>query len=382
MERSGDSAQLAASSEEKAVPQSLFDAMREMLWVDSPEAARSLTMRLVENLGGQCVEPDDSEALALPIDVSFGVGHPVVPIAPELSVSRILLEKYLPMFVVDMRRILQVHSQIERNQEDATLDTLTQLSNRRVIGRALGRLQVGEVVVMIDLDRFKSINDTFGHEAGDEVLRSFGRTILASLRGRDFAGRFGGEEFIVILPVGTSPEPFLARLQESWVRRRPYDVTFSAGIAEVVDDASQALRDSDAAMYRAKDAGRDQWEWATGEPVLESELSLRSVRGQRATATFVAYSRLEIPEDHEDQYDSAFQNRLRAVDKWPGFIALEVWADRARPTQYSMVSWWATPEDFRKYITSEDHRRSHARIPTGVDRPKAVEFHRYRIVSQ
>ena len=80
--------------------------------------------------------------------------------------------------------------------------------------------------------------------------------------------------------------------------------------------------------------------------------------------------------------EEAFQARLKAVDGWPGFQHLEVWADVARPTEYSMVSWWDTPEAFRAYMQSADHRRSHERVATDEKRPRAVKFRRFRVVAR
>jgi len=378
----GDFESAGSAFTDDTVPQSVFNAMKDLPWILSSEDARAIALNLVENLGGATVDASGVSASAIPIDLSFGCGDAVLPSAPEHSVARMLLELYLPPFVIAVRRMLQLQGEIERNLDDASIDSLTKLSNRRMTSRALGRLQVGEVVLMIDLDHFKSINDSLGHLAGDEVLRAFGHAIHLTLRGRDFAGRYGGEEFVVVLPVNSEPEPFLERLRGMWTQVRPHDITFSAGISVVGAVATTALADSDAAMYRAKNAGRNRWEWATTEAHSDTPPVFRSVRGVREAAQFVAYSRLEVPEGHQDQIDRAFKDRLGAVDAWPGFIALEVWADTRHPTQYSMVSWWTSAELFQDYMKSIDHRRSHDRIPKGDQRPKAIEFVRFRMVSQ
>jgi len=288
MEGDVDTAISKVSPGDDSVPQNLFDAMRELMWIHSPEDARDLAISLVENFGGNVVSADESTSSTMPIDLSFGTGTPMLPSASERSVARMLLEQYLPLFVVDVRRMLQLRSEIERHQEHASLDSLTQLSNRRMTGRALGRLLPGESVLLIDLDHFKTINDSLGHQAGDQVLRTFGRAILSTLRGRDFAGRYGGEEFVVVLPTDSEAEPLLERLRKLWLRIRPYEITFSAGIALVGTNVAAALGESDAAMYRAKSAGRDQWMWATSPTRPDSLPLLRSVRGNRTAAEFVA----------------------------------------------------------------------------------------------
>jgi diguanylate cyclase (GGDEF)-like protein len=120
---------------------------------------------------------------------------------------------------------------------------------------------------MIDLDHFKAINDSFGHREGDNILRLFGRTLTFTLRAADHVGRFGGEEFVVILPEG-SAERFLTRLRDEWMKTRPYPITFSAGVASAHLDPRKALDAADRAMYRAKQSGRNRWERAIKEDYL------------------------------------------------------------------------------------------------------------------
>jgi GGDEF domain-containing protein len=97
----------------------------------------------------------------------------------------------------------------ERLAESASTDLLTGLPNRRMLDRALGRLSANDTVVMLDLDHFKQVNDNFGHAAGDEVLRVFGSVLRGTVRGRDTVGRFGGEEFLIVLAPGANAEATL-----------------------------------------------------------------------------------------------------------------------------------------------------------------------------
>ncbi len=132
-----------------------------------------------------------------------------------------------------------------------------------MLDRALGRLSADDTVIMLDLDHFKRINDSFGHAAGDEVLRVFGRVLRDTVRGGDTVGRFGGEEFLVILPPPGGADVLLRRVRAQWLAERPFPVTFSAGIAASAGDPDQTVNLADQALYLAKAAGRDQWTWAT-----------------------------------------------------------------------------------------------------------------------
>jgi len=102
---------------------------------------------------------------------------------------------------------------------------------------------------------------------------------------------------------------------------------------------------------------------------------------------FVAVSVLSVPEAGRAALVAAFTQRLGAVDDWPGFQQLQVWADQTDPTALVMVSWWDTEAAFTSYMRSEDHRRSHARIPDGPHRARPREsrprkFCRYEIIAR
>lgn len=244
-----------------AVGEVLLEATRRLLWIKSPVDARSVARELIAALGGSTVLAKDGAADALPIDVSFGAGEPELPFAVRSSVAMMLLERHIAAFVEDAHRAVALAGETERFAEDAAIDVLTGLPNRRSLGRFLGRLVPGDVVIMLDLDFFKQVNDTEGHDAGDRVLRAFGTTLSNQVRGRDRVGRWGGEEFVVVLSGDSDPAVFLTRLRSQWEFGRPIEITFSAGIAVVdaVGDSAATLAAADRAMYRAKNAGRDQW---------------------------------------------------------------------------------------------------------------------------
>jgi diguanylate cyclase (GGDEF)-like protein len=159
-------------------------------------------------------------------------------------------------------------------EADATTDALTGLPNRRYFDEFCGLLArrrrsddaVG--VLMIDIDRFKVLNDTFGHSTGDEVLRAVGGAIVSAVREDDVPARYGGEEFVVLL---RNPSPAVAfevgeRVRSSVAgldlsRFGVAQVTVSVGVA-VDRQTDQPIGDltarADAALYRAKRAGRDR----------------------------------------------------------------------------------------------------------------------------
>jgi diguanylate cyclase (GGDEF)-like protein len=170
-------------------------------------------------------------------------------------------------FHLDARHVLQLSGRNERLAESASTDLLTDLPNRRMLNRALGRLSADDTVIMLDLDHFKQVNDNFGHAAGDEVLRVFGRVLRGTVRGRDTVGRLGGDEFLIVLGPPEAADVLLQRLHAEWLTERPFPVTFSAGITASAGDPDETVSLADQALYQAKEAGRDQWIWATaGRP--------------------------------------------------------------------------------------------------------------------
>ncbi|HEX6205185.1 MAG TPA: sensor domain-containing diguanylate cyclase [Solirubrobacterales bacterium] len=150
-------------------------------------------------------------------------------------------------------------------QSLARQDALTGLPNRRflqeLMPREMARARRSEsplCLAIIDIDHFKSYNDTHGHLAGDEVLRACAREWDAALRGEDTLVRFGGEEFLVLLP-DTDPEQ-AAEIVERLRRQTPMEQTCSAGLAlwDRVESLDDLLRRADEALYLAKASGRDQ----------------------------------------------------------------------------------------------------------------------------
>jgi len=172
----------------------------------------------------------------------------------------------------------------EALREQATRDGLTGLWNRTAIFDILqnelarsGRSGEPLIVLMADLDGFKPVNDRFGHMAGDAVLRQVAVRMRASVRCYDAVGRYGGEEFLIVLP-GCDLSSGLALAER--VRHAIAAECFRAGEAEIkltcslgaacaippaIPHADDLVRDADAALYRAKHQGRDRVEAAPGK---------------------------------------------------------------------------------------------------------------------
>lgn len=157
------------------------------------------------------------------------------------------------------------------HREEAETDMLTGLYNRRALFNrmAKGALAPGRAVIVFDLDRFKSINDRYGHATGDEVLRRFAEALRLNVRDGDIAARIGGEEFVLVLgeaslPLATSTaERIRALFAESHVvtARGVVCATASAGVALAGSDADSfedVLNRADASLYRAKNGGRNR----------------------------------------------------------------------------------------------------------------------------
>jgi diguanylate cyclase len=144
-------------------------------------------------------------------------------------------------------------------------DPLTGLWNRRAYDDRMHDLaDAGSFPVaalMLDVDSFKGINDTHGHEAGDRALIGVGRAILQSIRPDDFAARFGGDEFVVLLPGldGDGAEQLAERIRAAVESRTEEPaITVSVGVAELGEDTRATSLSVDGALYRAKEAGRNR----------------------------------------------------------------------------------------------------------------------------
>jgi diguanylate cyclase (GGDEF)-like protein len=182
------------------------------------------------------------------------------------------------------QRLIDLHRQIEAKnrllEELALTDPLTGLPNRRAIEDWSARQLSGAArhgfpmwVVLMDLDHFKNVNDTHGHEAGDTVLKKFSEVLRANTRLSDISGRIGGEEFLLVLTHADEKNVTVVvdRIRTQLAEERfewngtAIKVTASFGAAgfsgRKAPEFNQLVKQADAALYRAKDLGRNRIEF-------------------------------------------------------------------------------------------------------------------------
>jgi diguanylate cyclase (GGDEF)-like protein/putative nucleotidyltransferase with HDIG domain len=212
-------------------------------------------------------------------------------------------ESLSSFFCAEVALALDSAIRLERAQSEALTDALTGVHNRRFLEARLAdelrrakQLGYPTSLLFIDLDRFKEVNDTYGHDVGDQLLRNVATLLAAELRAVDVIARFGGDEFVVILPETdrAGSVRVASRLQEALARRGlegmpdGCDVTFTIGTATSPEDGtrpSDLLVSADSAMLRGKRAGRNRIEMfghesepsATESPRREETAVLRTL---------------------------------------------------------------------------------------------------------
>ena len=209
----------------------------------------------------------------------------------QLSLSAVVVGG-TPMVLGQVVDISEQQAAFDQLAQAAVRDPLTGLANRRRILEELDTILSTPgrraTVLFCDIDRFKAVNDTLGHAAGDEVLTRIAARLLEAVRPEDLVGRLGGDEFTIVIGDATdiSVLSIAGRLHDALstpvvIRGEDVYVTSSIGIATATAGAASAgdlLRDADLAMYRAKENGRARIEW------FDAETRVR-VRSQHRTVT-------------------------------------------------------------------------------------------------
>ncbi|UWM77075.1 PleD family two-component system response regulator [Rhizobium sp. WSM4643] len=241
-----------------------YDPLRLCSQLRSLERTRFLPILIITEQGA-----DDMVVRALDLGVNDYIIRPVD--ANELvarSLTQIRRKRYND----------RLRASVKQTIELAVTDPLTGLYNRRYLDNHLNVLFNRSMargrplsVLITDIDRFKHVNDTYGHDGGDEVLREFSNRVRSTIRGADLACRYGGEEFVVVMP-DTSPEiaAAVAERLRAAIEGAPFmlkhsgealNVTASFGIASRIASVltpGQLMKQADLALYEAKNTGRNR----------------------------------------------------------------------------------------------------------------------------
>ncbi|MBB5277643.1 two-component system cell cycle response regulator [Rhizobium rosettiformans] len=241
-----------------------YDPLRLCSQIRSLERTRFIPILLITEQG-------DEQMIIRALDL--GVNDYIVrPLDPNELIARSLTQ------VRRKRYNDRLRNSVRQTIELAVTDALTGLHNRRYLDTHLRTLFARAkvrgrplTICITDIDRFKQVNDVYGHDAGDEVLKEFAGRIRSTVRGADLACRFGGEEFVVVMP--DTPAEAAAAVAErlrGMIEARPFQLrsgetplmlTASMGIATLmpgIDTPEQLLKQADRALYEAKNSGRNR----------------------------------------------------------------------------------------------------------------------------
>lgn len=198
---------------------------------------------------------------ALPLELFYPVliAYTVMSYVGACAAYRLLIE---------LRRHFE---NVQHQQQMARTDALTGIANRRLLNEAMANLTVEAeeyALILVDIDHFKRVNDTYGHDVGDDVLRELGMLLVTESEERHLVGRFGGEEFLIIMPNAKKDE--VTRLAES-IREKvstfafetgagTLHITVSLGACHSNDiEVDSVLKHADEALYHAKESGRNRF---------------------------------------------------------------------------------------------------------------------------
>jgi diguanylate cyclase len=236
------------------------------------------------------------------------------------NISRVVLSnrKLENDLVVSRFKLEHQAQELDRTRKEARTDTLCDIGNRKAVDETLqfmvSRYQTEKApfgLMLIDIDHFKRINDTFGHQSGDEVLTSIAKALKECVRPEDFVGRLGGDEFVVILE-GLTEET--ANLVGTRVRStiELYDfsinnsgqstvVTMSMGLAVVSpnDDAIRLYQRADQALYKSKELGRNRL-YTISDASGEVEMKPEAAEGKADVKSYEDFKASFVDANHND----------------------------------------------------------------------------------
>ncbi len=266
------------------------DSKQNEAQANDAERANMAALQLRDLAQNVATDVGEHNALVGGISSELGAiadGSPEAAAAVAEAVAKILSanDKLQNRLAEAEQKIQTQAEEIQTQQSEARTDALTQIANRRAFDDALSKNiksfennQRPFSLLIFDVDFFKKFNDTHGHQAGDEVLRSVGKTLTQTVKTTDIPCRYGGEEFALVLP---NTRIDSARIAAERVRKaieamqidfegKALQVTASIGVAEMTtgEDAASIIRRSDDSVYAAKEAGRNQTFWHDGQQCL------------------------------------------------------------------------------------------------------------------
>lgn len=357
------------------------------------------------------------------------------PAATEVVTEELATAERLANIAAESSEISREYARRAETYRDLSLrDPVTDLANRRAFDDKIhehSREAAGQgALLLIDVDDFKEVNDTLGHDEGDRQLTLIAHAIADAVRPNDFCARIGGDEFAVLLPVATLREAHDVgeRVRRLVTERADRPMTVSIGATPVTNDARATLLAVDEALYAAKAAGRDTvvspglssktngHSGRDGETVAESAgdgtgtgtsadtdagtgtststgagtgtgtgNGGESGNGGTGDSVYVSMSRLEVSKERADELVKAFRSRAGLVDSAAGFLRLEVWQSDRDQGEVLMVSHWRNREAFKAYMKSGEHQESHGRIDpdlkAAIKLMRLEHMHTYKVVA-
>jgi two-component system cell cycle response regulator len=241
-----------------------YDGLRLCSHIRSLDRTRNLPLLAI-------AEADDNARLMRGLEIGVN-DYLIRPIDPNELLARVRTQ------VKKKRYAEKLRDNVQMSIEAAITDALTGLHNRRYMESHLGTLLDQAVarsrpisILILDIDFFKAINDSYGHSAGDDVLKEFSRRLKKAVRGIDLACRYGGEEFVVVMPdTDVAMATMVAERLRKRIAAEPFPinqntgtvpVTISIGIAAMrssEDSPADIIKRADKALYRAKREGRNR----------------------------------------------------------------------------------------------------------------------------
>jgi len=203
----------------------------------------------------------------------------------ELKMLELALKSMTEKLITSRNSIIELNESLEEKvklrteelqklninlEKLANTDALTGLYNRRHFFTLVDsylkmndRANIDAVVLIMDIDKFKNINDTYGHDVGDEVLKGFSKVLVSNIRKGDICARFGGEEFLVFLPYTDIEQASLVAEKirtstQSYTAIKDIYFTISIGVSKYTKNIEESIKQADLALYKAKESGRNQ----------------------------------------------------------------------------------------------------------------------------